>query len=204
MKKILIHLGLIILTIAVLIFITLRILRVYTKHDEELIEVPELLGEQSRDAISTLEELGLRYEVMDTVYKDGERKLSVINQDPAPGLQVKSGRRVYLVINSDKIPMVEVPDLAGKTSLNQAKSILSRLGLKMGKIIERPSDMVRSTANKPVLGQRIHGDSTELQPGGLIERNSKIDLIIGVPKNQSDTTDFTDEPIEGEEPIELF
>jgi hypothetical protein len=127
----------------------------------------------------------------------------VINQNPLAGLEVKSGRRVYLVINSDKIPMVEVPDLAGKTSLNQATSILSRLGLKLGDIIERHSEMVKSRSNKPVLGQRIHGDSVELAPGGLIERNTLIDLIIGVPLAERDTAEIAD-PNPENGTIELF
>jgi len=204
MKKFLMHIGLIIASIALLVLIVLQVLNAYTKHNEDLIEVPDLQGEKSVDAIKHLESLGLEHAIMDTVYKDGERKLAVINQNPIAGLKVKSGRTIYLVINSDKIPMVEIPDLAGKTSLNQAMSILSRLGLKMGDIIERPSEMVKSKSNKPVLGQRLHGDSTELDPGGLIERNSMLDLIIGVPLFVSDTSevDFFDDELET--PIELF
>jgi hypothetical protein len=203
MKKILIHLFLIFLSGLLLLFIVLRVLRVYTKHDKKQIEVPDLGGMKSDDAIARLKKMGLNYAVIDTVYKDGERKLSVINQNPLAGLEVKSGRRVYLVINSDKIPMVEVPDLAGKTSLNQATSILSRLGLKLGDIIERHSEMVKSRSNKPVLGQRIHGDSVELAPGGLIERNTLIDLIIGVPLAERDTAEIAD-PNPENGTIELF
>ena len=191
MKRLIKHLAIMAGIALAIVLLALWVLKFYTKHGEPLILVPSLEGKQSEEAISSLEELGLRYEIVDTVYKDGAKKLSVINQNPNAGQEVKKGRRVYLVINSDQIPMVEIPDLAGKTSLVQAKSILSRQGLKLGKVIERPCDFVRSRADEPVIAQYAHGDSSDLSPGSLIERNSRVDLVICVPMEMSDSSTFS-------------
>ncbi|MFY0642928.1 MAG: PASTA domain-containing protein [Bacteroidia bacterium] len=202
MKKLIKHIVLIGLLSLFFILAALWTLKFYTKHNEPLILLPNLEGEYSQDAIDRLEELGLNSEIVDTVFKDGAKKLAVINQNPNAGLNVKKGRRVYLVINSDKVPMVEIPDLAGKTSLVQAKNILSRRGLKLGKVIERPCDFVRSRADEPVIAQFAHGDSADLSPGRFIERNSIIDLVICVPMNVSDSLSITSgEP--GDDIIEL-
>jgi len=130
MKKIGVHLGLMGLLLIVLATATMFFLRVYTKHDGELVKVKDLDGIKSNKAIEVLESMGLEGVVTDTVFKDGAKKLAVVNQNPAAGLNVKRGRKIYLVINTDKVPMVMMPDLAEKTSLPQAQSILKRAHLR--------------------------------------------------------------------------
>ena len=195
MKKLIKHIAIMGGVSLLLVIALLWILKFYTKHDESLILLPNLEGEYSQDAMDQLDELGLNSEIVDTVFKDGAKKLAVINQNPNAGLMVKKGRRVYLVINSDKVPMVEIPDLAGKTSLVQAKNILSRRGLKLGKVIERRCDFVRSRADEPVIAQFAHGDSTDLNPGRMIERNSIIDLVICIPMELSDSISSGADPV---------
>ena len=200
MKRIIKHIGLILGIGLALIMIALLRLRFYTNHNATAVEVPDLTNVPISDASNTLESLGLEVVVTDTTFKEGARKSAVINQNPVPGQEVKPGRTIYLVINMDKVPMVEVPDLVGKTSLNQAKSILSRSGLVLGKVIEKPCDFVRSLADQPVIGQFSQGDSTDLEPGSMIERNSTVDLMICIPMNLPDsslmeieeTTELTD------------
>lgn len=202
MKDLAKHIGYMVGVGVLLIVIALYSIKIYTKHNADLVMVPELEGLSSQKAIEELEALGLRAEIVDTVYKDGAKKLEVINQNPPCSLEVKPNRRVYLVINSDQVPMVEIPDLVGKTSLGQAKNILSRQGLRLGRVIEKPCDYVRSRSDEPVIGQFVGGDSVNLRPGGLIERNSVIDLVICVPLEVSDSNS-TEMEIEGEEIIDL-
>lgn len=187
MRKIIKHLGIILLLSALLIAGALFGVRFYTNHDSDLIEVVDLEGELSQAAINHLSDLGLEGIVTDTVYKDGAKMLTVINQNPVAGLKVKPGRKVYLVINTGKIPMVEVPDLAGKTSLEQAKNILNRRHLKVGNVTKQVNSSVRSKTDKPVLDQYKSGTRDRIKAGSLIERNSKIDLVVGVPSGISST-----------------
>lgn len=174
----------------VLIIGVLWYLKIYTKHNAELVTVENLEGVLVDKAIQELEAANLEGVVIDTVFKDGAKKMSVINQNPYPGQKVKPGRKVYLVINTDKVPMVEIPDLAENTSLTQAKNILARRHLRLGDIIKKPHPSVLTKNDEPVLAQYEHGTTTPLKPGGLIERNSKIDLVIGVAMNRifSDST----------------
>ncbi|PCJ66532.1 MAG: hypothetical protein COA58_07065 [Bacteroidetes bacterium] len=188
MKKIAIHLGIIALIVVLLAFGTLWFLDVYTNHGSELIKVENLEGVSSKKALILLEEVGLEGIVIDTVYKDGAKKLTVINQNPEGGLNVKQGRKVYLVINTDQVPMVEVPDLANRTSLPQATSILLRRHLKVGKIIKEVNSSVRTRSDEPVLAQYKSGTTTDIKPGTMLPRNSKIDLVIGI------TADYYEKP----------
>lgn len=180
MKKIAINLGIMVLIVLTVIFGIFWLLDTYTKHGDELVKIPNLEGVRATKAISALEDAGLEGVVTDTVYKDGARKLAVINQNPIAGLDVKKGRKVYLVINTDNVPMVIVPDLAEKTSLQQATNILLRRHLKVGKIIKQVNSSVRTRTDEPVLAQYIAGTTEKLVPGTEIERNSEVDLVVGI------------------------
>lgn len=193
MKKILIHFGLI-CSISILIGLgVLWYLKIYTNHDSDLIEVTDLSGKDSNDALKYLENIGLVGEVTDTVYKDGVEKLAVINQNPAPGMMVKPGRKVYLVININSIPMVSVPDLANKSSLSQARNILIRKHLKLGKLTEQISSFVKSKNDQPILAQYYPGTDKPIKPGTMVERNSLIDLVVGISGSMdSDSVNLQD------------
>lgn len=193
MKKILIHFGLI-CSISIMIGLgVLWYLKIYTNHDSDLIEVTDLSGKDSNDALKYLENIGLEGEVTDTVYKDGVEKLAVINQNPAPGMMVKPGRKVYLVININSIPMVSVPDLANKSSLSQARNILIRKHLKLGKLTEQISSFVKSKNDQPILAQYYPGTDKPIKPGTMVERNSLIDLVVGISGSMdSDSVNLQD------------
>jgi beta-lactam-binding protein with PASTA domain len=200
MNKIGMHLGLVALVLVSLAVGTLAFLNIYTKHDSKQVEVISLDGVKAERAISMLDDLGLEAVVMDTVYKDGAKKLAVINQNPAAGQMVKKGRKVYLVVNTDKVPMVMVPDLAEKTSLPQARNILLRSHLRVGNIIRQIDASVRSKNDEPVLAQYEAGTTTPIPSGTLIERNSTIDLVIGIPADYYKTDSTSTIPIQEENP----
>jgi beta-lactam-binding protein with PASTA domain len=203
MRKILINLGLISFLSILIAFVTLWYLNIYTNHDSVLIEVADLSGLAADDALNLLAEADLEGEVTDTVYKDGVEKLSVINQNPIAGMKVKPGRKVYLVININTIPMVKVPDLANKTSLSQARNILIRMHLKIGKITEQISLSVRTENDQPVLAQYYPGTTNPIKPETEVERNSEIDLVVGVygfgDSDSMHVQDFVDSDIEKED-----
>ena len=203
MRKILINLGLISFLSILIAFGTLWYLNIYTNHDSVLIEVADLSGLAADDALNLLAEADLEGEVTDTVYKDGVEKLSVINQNPMAGMKVKPGRKVYLVININTIPMVKVPDLANKTSLSQARNILIRKHLKIGKITEQISLSVRTENDQPVLAQYYPGTTNPIKPETEVERNSEIDLVVGVygfgDSDSMHVQDFVDSDIEKED-----
>ena len=193
MRKIFIHIGILVILSIFIFWGTLKYLDSYTNHDAELIEISDLKGLNISVALANLRQNGLEGIVTDTVYKDGVEKLAVINQNPVAGMRVKQGRKVYLVVNLDAIPMVKVPDLANKSSLNQARNVLIRSHLRLGKVIKKVSTSVRTDTDQPILAQYFSGTQNPIEPGTMIERNSTIDLVVGVYSLEESDSMLTDE-----------
>jgi eukaryotic-like serine/threonine-protein kinase len=163
-----------------LVLLTLLIIHFYTGHGKENVVIPVVEGLRIDKAIDVLEEQGFRYLITDTVYRDGVELMTIIDQIPEANFAVKKGRTIYLVLNTDAIPKVPMPALAGRTSLKEARQILKIKGLELGEIIERRDPSVVDPSSVPVLDQYIGGDTLSIEPGTQIERHSKIDLVIGI------------------------
>ena len=98
-----------IITVAVILFTAFFSLRYYTKHGQGL-NVPSVKGLSFTQAVSKLEQLGLRYEV-DSVYIMDTPPGTVIDQDPNPNTFVKDNRTIYLTVSMNKAPNVKFPVL---------------------------------------------------------------------------------------------
>lgn len=180
MKKTLKSLVFIGLTTVVLIAGCLLFIHMYTKHSQELVKVPQIEGLRIDKAIRILEDGGFKYEITDTVFRDGLPLLSIVDQIPEAEFEVKSGRKVYLVLNADQVPDVEMPDLAGKTSFTQAERILKNRGILVGRKIEMQLAEIKDPDSEPVLEQRFAGSDKSIPKGTKIKRNSAVDLVVGV------------------------
>ena len=89
--------------------------------------------------------------------------------------------------------MVSVPDLANKSSLSQARNILIRKHLKLGKLTEQISSFVKSKNDQPILAQYYPGTDKPIKPGTMVERNSLIDLVVGISGSMdSDSVNLQD------------
>lgn len=142
----------------------------YTNHGEEA-KVPDVSKLKLEEAISKIEEAGLRYEVADSLYLSTIDPLSIISQDPVGGSNVKPGRRVYLTVNKVVAPVVKFPDING-VSQYQAKLRLEGMGLALGRVEFKPhefADLVLSASFK----------SKPLKEGDEIRKGSKVDLVVG-------------------------
>jgi eukaryotic-like serine/threonine-protein kinase len=177
------------LTTMVLIAATLWFIHVFTKHSQDLVKVPQVEGLRMDKAIRVLEENGFKYEITDTVFRDGVPLLSIIDQIPDAEFEVKSGRKIYLVLNAEQVPDVEMPDLAGKTSFTQAERILKNRGINVGRKIEIQMSEIKDAESEPVLEQRFSGSEERIPTGTKIKRNSSVDLVVGVMIQSSVITD---------------
>lgn len=169
----------IILILAVLIvgFVLINIfLKAETRHNKTFM-LPDLSGLTVREAHELASELDIdiRLEVTDSIYIRGAKSGMITRQNPAPGSNVKKGRRVLLVINSINPKKVRVPQLEG-LSLRQARTELSSYGLKVGKLI-----YVDDIATNNVLDQHYKGESIE--PGTMLEIDTPVDLVLGRSEN---------------------
>lgn len=153
-----------------------------TNHGEEIV-VPNLMKMSEEQAEDKLDELGLDYQVIDTLdYNPDFPKLAIVQQEPIPNSKVKGGRVVYLKINADSYKKVAVPDLIDKT-YRQAVPTLTALGLQGGSITYVPH-----LGKDMVLKMMLNGK--EVKPGTKVLKATKIDLVLGDGEVVFDDTDL--------------
>ncbi len=157
-----------------LVFLAFMSLRFFTHHGEGL-SVPDFSGYTLSQATKIAEDSDLKIEVNDSVYNAPGKKGTVIAQTPPPDFKVKKGRTVHVVIKTYNPESIEMPDFTG-VSLIQAKADIETYGLKIGKL-----KYVPDIATNNVLEQMYKGKP--IAPGTKIEKNSKIDLVLGMGQN---------------------
>jgi len=80
----------------------------------EAVTVPNVMGKSLTDAVATLDESHLDYQVLESIYDKDHPEGTVLRQTPMPNSQVKSGRIVNLTI-SKGIELRQVPMVVGAT-----------------------------------------------------------------------------------------
>lgn len=162
---------------AVLIFGSQAALDFGTNNGEHL-EVPEFVGMRFKDAEALAEKVGVRLEIVDSVFAKTGRGL-VREQNPKAGAQVKEGRRIQLTMNALGVQKVSMPNLVGY-SARQAVAELSSRGLTLGKFL-----YVEDMATNNVLQQKYRG--RDIEPGTMVEAEARIDIVLGLNPRNSET-----------------
>lgn len=104
---------------------------IYTHHGEE-IAIPDVRRKLFTDAEFLLDQKGLRIEVSDTGYVKTLPPDCILEQQPGPGRKVKSGRVIYVVINSSHSPLLTLPDIIDNCSYREARAKLTAMGFRVG------------------------------------------------------------------------
>ncbi|MBW3468198.1 PASTA domain-containing protein [Arthrospiribacter ruber] len=171
-KKIAIHLVLVILAIIVFAFIFLNVfLPSYTNHGQT-VTVPDLEGYEYHELQDYLKERDLRYEVtLDSGFNNELKPLSVMKQNPKAGSKVKKGRKVYVTLNAKNAPLIKMPNLVNSL-LKNAQEIIGNMGLVRGEIVYVPDIGINV-----VLEQKYRGRN--IAEGFEIPKGSQIDLVVG-------------------------
>lgn len=170
-KTFLIQLILAAIALVVLTFLVLKWLDIST-HQDQRIEVPDLSAMSLDKVEDRLDDLELRYEILDSAnYNPDFPRYSVIEQVPEPGQFVKENRKIYLTLNPSGYPKVMIPDLIRRTR-RQAEPTLRSLGFEIGDITYKPD-----IAKDAVLELRYKGE--KIEPGDELMKTSKIDLVLG-------------------------
>ena len=170
-KVFLVQLGLALLAMVVLVLVMLQWLERSTNHGE-FVEVPDLSKMSVMDMRGVIEEVNLRYEVLDSAnYNPNYPRFSIIEQDPPAGNKVKENRKIYVTVNPSGYKAVTVPKIIQVTQRN-ATSMLRAVGLDVQRVTyidELGKDMVYYIKHK---GKNI-------SPGEKLPKTSKIELICG-------------------------
>mgnify|MGYP006423390563 CR=1 FL=1 len=166
------HLGIAVIVTGVIIIAVFQWLKITTDHNEYT-EVPDLKKLELSIVKQKLENMDLRYEVLDSASFDPEFKpLSIIEHVPKAGKNVKDNRKIYLTINPSNFRKLKIPEgLTGKT-LRQVRPNLIALGFEIGKITKE-ANMAKDVVLK------IKHQGKEIEAGDKLKRTATIDLVIG-------------------------
>lgn len=170
-KAFLKQLGLALVASILLSLIILWWLRISTNHGQQ-IEVPDLAKMNLEQAEEALDDLDLRFEILDTTNYNPEFPYkTVIEQIPSAGKYVKENRKIYISLNRSGYPMIAVPAVVGKTR-RQAEPTLLAVGFRIGDVTYR-----KYIAKDEVLEIRFNGK--KLETGDKVQKTSVIDLVLG-------------------------
>jgi len=159
------------LVLAVFFFVVSFGLRFITHHNQYQ-KVPDLQGVLLSALPEILEEESLRFEIIDSAqFVPSLPPLSVISHLPKAGSEVKENRKIYLTVNPSDYRKVTVPNLIQITKRN-AESLLKSTGFQLGEITYKDN-----IGKDMVLGIQHRGNTIE--PGILLPKTSKIDLVLG-------------------------
>ena len=162
--------------IIVFLFVVTILLNLFTRHGQHK-TVPDFSGMTVAEAKHAGRNGSLRIEINDSLYVPTYDGGVILEQNPAPGAKVKSGRRIFVTVNSFKQKMVEIPYVTGY-SLRQAKNNLEVAGLGIEKLVYR-SDM----ATNNVLEERYDGQVITATSKKQAEMGSNVTLIVGISED---------------------
>ena len=176
-RKFFIHLGLALLTVAIVLLLSFFSINLYTHHGEA-ISVPDFSGLTFDQAQRMAENKDLKVEISDSVHFQEKEKGTIVSQVPEPNAKVKSARTIYLIVNGIEPEKLQMPDLTG-ISVRQATADAELFGLKIGKLTYIP-DISTTVLEQKFKGKRI-------MPNTLIIKGSTIDLVVGKGESNEKT-----------------
>ena len=183
------------IVVLAIIFEVLHWLDDYTHHGQSII-VPNVKGLPFKQAEAEFNKKNLKAVVIDSNFVKGMPAGAVLEQKPSSGAKVKTGRTVYLTINTAEMPRVAIPDIIDNSSYRQAEARLRALGFKLTapEIISGEKDWVYA----------VKYMEKELTNGEKIPRESVLTLVIGNDEIKADSLN-TDSLIvgttKGENPV---
>lgn len=151
-----------------LIFLALR---VYTHHGQAL-SVPDFNGKNLEEATSLIDLNQLRYQIIDSVFIQGQKPGTIVAQNPSPNTKVKENRTIFFTINAINPEKIKMPNVVG-VSIRQAEARLLTSGLRVG-----DRRYVPDIGRDYVLRQLFKG--RDIPEGKMIIKGSAIDLVLGL------------------------
>ena len=153
----------------VLIYATLKWLDSYTLHNKS-VTVPDIKNFPVAEAARFLEDRGLRYSVIDSVYSRNAKRGAVVEVTPAIGSRVKTGRIVFLTVNAVASQMASIPAVHD-LSFRQAYALLRARGFESVEVVYIPG-VYKDLAIRVELRGRT------LAEGERIQLGAPLDLVV--------------------------
>jgi beta-lactam-binding protein with PASTA domain len=146
--------------IIIIILLNNFIIPWYVKSPETI--VPNVVGVPHTEAIELLKNMGFDPMVVDTTYGESYPPGTIFLQKPKGGERVKQGRNIFLFISGGEF-VVYIPELIGKSILD-AKFALERIGLKLGRVTQLPSDKPEE-----MIFDQQYAEGTTLKKGQTVD-----------------------------------
>lgn len=157
----------------VLIFLVNIMLNMFTRHGQ-IREVPDFSGMTIEEAVRAGSSSRLKIQVNDSLYLPVYEGGVILEQTPSAGARVKSGRRIFVTVNSYNQRKAVIPYVSGY-SLRQAKNNLEVAGFQIERLVYRDDIATNNVLDQRYKGQRITaGSKVEAEIG------SGITLVVGV------------------------
>ncbi|MFI3141044.1 MAG: Stk1 family PASTA domain-containing Ser/Thr kinase [Clostridia bacterium] len=156
-------------------------LYVCAEEEDDLVDVPTLIGMTVTEAKAALEEVGLALDNTGTEYRTSDEATGTIVGHESIGEQVALGTAiaVYVSIGGEvttETPTVSVPDISNKTE-SAAQTALEDVGLELGTVTEQYSSSVDS-------GKIISYSNS----GSEVEVGTAINIVISKGEEPTTTT----------------
>ncbi len=183
-----IHFFLMFVLTAVALWFTFNVWMPSTTNHGQSQNVPDFEGMKVSEVEKLVEEEGLRFQVFDTVWSPRHSPKTIVSQNPKKGSKVKQNRMIYLTINSNEPPLVEITDEIYKKicRVPNAQSVyeLHELGLRVKPHYVRYS-------NKGFVYECKVGDKT-IEPGDKFRVGTMVTLTIGKGTSYNTKEQFYD------------
>ena len=115
-----------------LFYILILFMNSYTMNGEEF-ELKDFQSLTIEEASRELEQLGLRYQLLDSVFTDSVPKGSIFTQNPISGTFVKRGRLIYFTINRSSSQKFVIPNVYNKSEREAVNQLSSHFKLKIAR-----------------------------------------------------------------------
>lgn len=171
LRDLLTHIGIITALILIFFLAFFFIYLPFTTNHGESVTVPDVQKMDVRKIGDFLDERDLNYEVSDCTFVTSLPPLAVISQYPKPGSKVKEGRKIYVTVVMQTVPVIKMPKVTDM-SHKSAELLLRSNGLFLGAL-----KYVPDLAHGSVLKQFYEGE--EIAPGADVPKGSRIDLEVG-------------------------
>ena len=161
-----------------------RTVRLKIAHPEKSVAIPNLIGQSRRSAELELNQMGLLIDTVYTEYNPEYPNGTIAWQNPKAGDRRKKGMGIQITVSKGMPPnFFQVPNLIG-LSINQAKDLIFKSRLKVGKIsYHQDQDLVPYT----VLDQSI-------KDGTVLDVSATINLVVSVLDMQDIFNSLNNEP----------
>lgn len=164
-------------------------------HNGEKISVPNVVDSDAYTAADKLQDVGLLCVIGDSTYSPNRKPGAILEQSPAAGSVVKSGRIVYLTINLNGKPLVKMPDLVNNSSVREAEARLKALDFKLS-----PAQEVYGHPKGLVVG--IKQGTRDVHRGDMVSTDRALTLVVGAGFPE-DTIAFADDTIITESAVDF-